>query len=138
MDRIPEFVANHWLLSAAFVFLLTLLIVTEVRRAGRSVSPALVGSLLNRGNGVILDVRSDSEFRTGHIAASVNIPLAQLASRLAELDKYRGRPLVVVCNMGHSSGDAARQLVQAGHADVYRLAGGITAWRADNLPVVKA
>lgn len=138
MDRFFEFVANHWLLSSLFVFLATLLVVTESRRGGRAVPPALVGALLNRDNGVIIDLRAESDFRAGHIAGSVNVPHAQLASRLAELKKYEGRPLLVVCNLGHSANDGARQLLKAGHPTVYRLAGGITAWRADNLPVVKA
>lgn len=138
MDRLPEFIVNHWMLSGAFVFLATLLVITEIRRGGRALPPALVGNLVNRENAVLLDVRGDSEFRAGHIGGSLNIPLAQLPSRLADLEKYRERPVILVCNMGHSAGDAAKQLVKAGHAPVYVLSGGLTAWRGENLPVVKA
>lgn len=138
MDRLVEFVTNHWMLSGAFVALLSLLIVTESRRGGRGVSPSLVGSLVNRENGVILDIRTDAEFRAAHIGNSINIPLAQLASRLGELEKHRGKPVIVVCNMGSSAGEAVRQLAKAGHEQVFRLSGGITAWRGENLPVVRA
>ncbi|MFZ5757357.1 MAG: rhodanese-like domain-containing protein [Pseudomonadota bacterium] len=138
MDRLPEFIANHWLLSTAFVFLLTLLIVTESRRGGRSLSPALLGAVVNRDNGVLLDVRADSDFRAGHIGGSIQVPATQLATRLTELEKYKGRPIIVVCAQGPVSGDVAKQLIKAGHAPVYRLAGGIAAWRNENLPVVKA
>ena len=138
MDRIPEFVANHALLSIAFVVIAVLLLITESRRGGKSLSPALVGALVNRQNALLLDVRADSDYRAGHIAGSVGIPAAQLASRLDELKKYEGKPVIVVCNMGHSASDAAKQLIRTGHAPVYVLAGGLTAWRAENLPVVKA
>lgn len=138
MDRLPEFIVNHWQLSAAFVVLAVLLVVVESRRGGKNLSPALLGAVVNRDNAVLLDIRADSDFRAGHVAGSINIPHAQLASRLGDLEKYKGRPLVVICNLGNTAGDAAVALMKAGHAPVYRLAGGITAWRGDNLPVVKA
>lgn len=138
LARLPEFLANHWLLSSAFVVLAVLLIATEARRGGTKLSPALVGGVVNRREGVILDIRADSDFRAGHLGGSLHVPATQLASRLGELDKYKGRPLIVVCAMGHSAGDAAKQLIRAGHAPVYVLAGGIAAWRNENLPVVRA
>lgn len=137
MDRLVEFITNHWMLSGAFVALLTLLVVTESRRGGRGISPSLVGSLVNRENGAILDVRTDAEFRAAHIGNSISIPLAQLASRIGELEKHRGKPVIVVCNTGTSAGDAVRQLAKAGYEQVFRLSGGIAAWRGENLPVVK-
>lgn len=137
MDRLPEFISNHWLLSGTFVILATMLFMTSSRSGGKALSPALLGGVVNRDNGVLLDIRADSDFRAGHIAGSLNIPQTQLAARLSELDKHKGRPVIVVCNMGHSAADAAKQLHKAGHALVYRLDGGITGWRNENLPVVK-
>ncbi|MFZ5724452.1 MAG: rhodanese-like domain-containing protein [Pseudomonadota bacterium] len=138
MDRLPEFISNHWLLSAAFVILATMLFMTTSRSGGRVLSPSLLGTVVNRDHALLLDIRSDSDFRGGHIAGSLHIPQAQLASRLAELEKHKGKPLVVVCAMGHAAPEAARQLLKAGHSPVYRLAGGVAAWRNENLPVVKA
>lgn len=138
MDRLPEFLANHWELATAFVVLAVLLFVTESRRGGRNLSPSLLGGVVNRDNGVLVDVRGDSDFRAGHVAGSISVPQQQLATRLTELEKYKGRPLVLICAQGHASGEAATQLLKAGHAPVYRLAGGIAAWRNENLPLVKA
>ncbi|MCL4722111.1 MAG: rhodanese-like domain-containing protein, partial [Gammaproteobacteria bacterium] len=131
------FIANHGLLSGLFVFLLAMLIAGEIRRGGRGIPPALVGSLVNRENAVVLDIRADSDFRAGHIPASIGIPLDQVQSRVGELERYKGRPVVVVCNMGNSTGPAVQALAKAGHETVYRLEGGITAWRGENLPVVR-
>jgi rhodanese-related sulfurtransferase len=138
MDRLPEFIANHPVLSALFLALGVALLFVQLRRGGQGLSPALVGQAVNRDNAVLLDIRAEGDFRAGHIPGSINIPQASLAQRLSELEKYRGRPLVVVCNMGHTAGDAAVQLKKAGHEPVYKLTGGLTAWRGENLPVVRA
>lgn len=138
MERLPEFIANHWVLTGLWLFLAIALATTVIRSGGKSLAPALVGGLVNRAGAVVLDIRADTEFRAGHIAGSLHVPYSQLKDRLGDLEKHRGKPLVVVCNLGNTAGDASRLLKQAGHADVYRLAGGITAWRSENLPVVKS
>jgi phage shock protein E len=71
----------------------------------------------------IVDVRSPDEFRDGGYPGAVNIPLQSLASRLGELPK--DRPVVLYCASGARSGMAARQLKQAGYADVTN-AGGLS------------
>lgn len=138
MDRIPEFIANHPLLVAAFVFLAAVLLITESRRGGKGLAPALTGPLMNRENAILLDVRSESDFRSGHIAGSINIPLTQLAAGLNSLQQYRGKPVIVACSAGGSTGEAVKQLLKAGHAPVYKLNGGITGWRGENLPLVRS
>ena len=137
MDRIPEFIAQHPLLVCAFVVIAVLLIATESRRGGKSLAPALVGGLVNRQNAVLLDIRADSDFRAGHIAGSINIPQTQLATRLDDLKKYQGKPVIVVCAQGYTASDAAKSLLKAGHEPVFCLAGGLNGWRAENLPVVR-
>jgi phage shock protein E len=69
----------------------------------------------------IVDVRSPEEFRDGGYPGAVNIPLQVLASRLAEIP--RGKPVVLYCASGARSGMAARQLKQAGYADVVNAGG---------------
>jgi len=137
MEHIPEFIAHNPLLVCAFVVIAVLLIATESRRGGKSLAPSLVGGLVNREGAVLLDIRADSDFRAGHIAGSLGIPQAQLATRLDELKKFQDKPVIVVCNTGSTAGAAAQSLIKAGHARVYCLAGGITAWRGENLPVVR-
>ena len=58
--------------------------------------------------------------------------------RIAELDKHKDSPVILVCKMGTSASLAGRQLRARGFARVARMQGGIQGWRADNLPVVKA
>lgn len=132
-----EFVGNHYLLVAAFFIVLGALMVTESRKSGKSVSPQMAVQLMNKSGAVVLDVRSPSDYKEGHITDAINIPLADLAKRLAELDAYRNTPIIVTCAIGQHSGMAGRQLTHEGFTQVVRLDGGISAWRGASLPVIK-
>ncbi|MEO3761139.1 MBL fold metallo-hydrolase [Mycobacterium sp. B14F4] len=75
----------------------------------------------------IVDVRNPGEFEGGAIAGAVNIPVAQLAGRLDELDA--AVPTVVYCAGGYRSSVAASLLRQRGFTDVSDIVGGYEAWR---------
>lgn len=62
---------------------------------------------------VIIDVRSEGEFAAGHIASSRNIPLPDLASRIAEIKKLN-TPVITCCRSGMRSGNAASILLKNG------------------------
>ncbi|TBV05157.1 rhodanese-like domain-containing protein [Stutzerimonas kirkiae] len=131
-----EFVSNHYVLSSLFVVLLALLLLNETRKGGKSLSSRELTALVNGGQGVVLDVRGKKEFDAGHIVDALNIPYDKLTSRIAELDKHKTRTIIVVDAMGQHSGTVCRELKKSGF-DTGRLAGGISSWRSDNLPVVK-
>lgn len=71
-----------------------------------------VTSLLEGGSAVI-DVRTPSEYASGHARGSVNIPLQVLPQRLEEIRKMQG-PVVTCCRSGMRSGAAVRALRKAG------------------------
>ena len=82
---------------------------------------------LDRGDGVVvLDVREPNEYQICRIAGSTLIPLGELASRTAELD--RDRELIVHCKMGGRSAKAVALLQERGFTRVRNLTGGILAW----------
>ncbi len=62
---------------------------------------------------VIIDVRSQGEFRHGHIQGSQNIPLDRISSEARKLQKA-GKPVITVCKSGMRSGMAASQLKSSG------------------------
>lgn len=136
LDRLIEFVSNHYALSSAFVLLLAALAVTESRRSGRNVTTRELTSLVNRDEAVVLDIRQQKDFATGHIVGAVHIPSDKLKARLNELEKHKDKTIVVVCQTGMSAGPSCAELKNAGF-DSVRLAGGITRWREDSLPTVK-
>lgn len=137
MDRLIEFVSNHYLLSSAFVVLAIALLLYETRRAGKSLNTRELTQMVNAGQAVVLDIRQVKDFAAGHIVDAINIPRDKLASRTSELDKHKDKTIVVVCDSGMTAGPACIELQKAGFTTA-RLSGGINSWRGDNLPTVKA
>lgn len=70
----------------------------------------------------ILDVRPPEMYNLGHLKTSVNIPLAQLRSRLDEIPT--DRPVYVHCQIGQSSYNAVMALQGHGFTNVYNVSGG--------------
>jgi rhodanese-related sulfurtransferase len=137
MAQLFEFVSNHPILVGTFALLLVLFIRNETQRGGKSVSPQQLVNLVNRQGAVVLDVRDAKEFAAGHIVDAVNIPHGALDGRVSELEKYKDKPVTVVCKMGQHAGASGALLRKAGFGEVSRLSGGMTEWRNQNLPVVK-
>ncbi|MBD1590247.1 rhodanese-like domain-containing protein [Pseudomonas typographi] len=131
-----EFATNHYLLAGLFAILLVLLLLHEMKGGGRSLSPRELTALVNADKAVVVDIRNKKEFAGGHIVDALNIPQDKLASRMAELEKHKGKTLIVVDAMGQHAGAVCRDLLKAGYTAA-RLGGGISSWRGDNLPVVK-
>ncbi len=92
--------------------------------------------LINQ-DALVLDVREDKEFSTGHIPHSRHIPVGQLNERIKELDKFKSKPILVSCRSGQRSAQACRILKKQGFENVTNLAGGVMAWESANLPMEK-
>ena len=131
-----QFMAEQWVLIAALVTTLTLLAIHESRKAGPALSIGEAVRLVNGEGGVFLDIREAQEFARGHITAAINIPAGSLANRIDELEKFREKPVVVVCKMGQSAGSATKTLRLQGFPQAQKLAGGMMEWDAQKLPVV--
>jgi glyoxylase-like metal-dependent hydrolase (beta-lactamase superfamily II)/rhodanese-related sulfurtransferase len=84
---------------------------------------------------MLLDVREPEEFAHGHVPAAVNLPQADLASRLAEVPA--NCPVCVICQGGFRSLRAAQFLRQQGFQDVVSVKGGTQAWRAAGKPLAQ-
>jgi rhodanese-related sulfurtransferase len=97
----------------------------------------LKATRLYNDDALILDVREDKEFASGHIPKAKHIPLGKLASRIQELEKHKGKPILVTCRSGQRSARACGMLKKAGFETVYNQEGGIIAWERANLPVTK-
>ncbi|HEX2918332.1 MAG TPA: MBL fold metallo-hydrolase [Edaphobacter sp.] len=107
-----------------------------IRTTERASVPMLIEELNSSNPPVILDVRSQQEWKEGHIPDSQNIPLSQFKERIGEVPK--DRRIAVHCAGGYRSSIAASLLDQNGANNLVELAGGITAWEAANHPVEKA
>ncbi len=137
MEQLFEYIGNHPILVGAFVLAFALFVRNEVSRGGRSVTPQELVNLVNRDGAVVVDVRDANEYSQGHIVDAVNVPHTALGTRISELEKYKGKPVVLACKMGQHAGAAGTILRKAGFDNVSRLKGGVTEWLNQNLPVVK-
>lgn len=72
-----------------------------------------IEKIIKEKKGTIVDVRTPEEFRGGHVADSVNIPLQELLNRLEEVKSLK-TPLVLCCASGGRSGMAHQVLSKQG------------------------
>ena len=91
--------------------------------------------LMNQGTTLVLDVRDAADFAAGHLPRARNIPVKELAGRVAEIAKYKERAVLLTSRAG--AGAASRLLKGAGFTSVYQLKGGLAAWEQASLPVEK-
>jgi hydroxyacylglutathione hydrolase len=81
----------------------------------------------------VLDVRTDSEWRGGHIDGATHIMLGLLPARIGELS--RDRAILTICGSGYRSSIASSLLKRSGFDPVASINGGMDDWRAAGLPV---
>lgn len=93
--------------------------------------------LINHKNALVLDVREENEYKAGHILNAKLISFGTLKERIGELEKYKERPVIVVCRSGSRSNAAYALLGKNGFSSAYILADGMMAWQKANLPVEK-
>lgn len=139
-QRLLEFFSNHPGLIMAFLAVLGALLWTLLQGRSRGVkklSPSDATRLINSEDAIVVDVRNESEFKKGHILNALHVPQGYLNDHLSRLDKHREHPVIMACRTGNESSRAGAVLVGRGFQKVYTLNGGMLAWEAANLPLVK-
>lgn len=139
MQRLIEFAGNHPYLVSAAVLMLIVVIVAEMRARIQdfaAISPHDAVRLMNQG-ALVLDVRNAGEYDAGHIGQARNVARDELAGNVDMLKKHKEKPVITYCETGMSGGAAARELGKLGFTRVFNLRGGLSAWRRDNLPLVR-
>ncbi|NII11871.1 rhodanese-like domain-containing protein [Oleiagrimonas sp. C23AA] len=85
---------------------------------------------------LLVDVRTPHEYREGHIAGALNVPVSQVAARYGALHARRDQPIIVYCHSGRRAARAKATLDRLGFTHVRLLKGSMMGWRARQLPVV--
>jgi len=86
---------------------------------------------------LILDVRTEREFASGHLADAVLIPVQGLQRRIGELEAHKHGTVLIYCATGNRSTVAAKLLVDAGFKNVVNMRRGVAEWTWEGLPLVK-
>lgn len=132
-----EFVQDKFLLFIALGIVSLMLIysyVGDLFLGYQQVSPNEAIRLFNQ-DALMIDVRSEGEYKTGFIGEATHIPSTVFKSKIDSLNKHKDKEIVVYCQSGMRSAGAASALVKAGFEKVYNLRGGILAWKSAGLPV---
>ncbi|WP_017925755.1 MULTISPECIES: rhodanese-like domain-containing protein [unclassified Thioalkalivibrio] len=140
LERLPEFLSNHPILTGALLAVVGMILFTEFRRLTRkyrTLSPNEAVRVINQDDSLVLDVREDNEIASGRIGGAKHIPVGSLQKRMDDIAKYKDKPVVVYCRSGNRSAMAASQLTAAGFQDVVNLQGGIQAWQSAGMPIKK-
>jgi len=140
-DRAPalaidlSFVLYNWYLFATALVSGGLLLWPKLLEVsgGARVSAADAVRLINSERAVLIDVSEPAEYAAGHAVGAKSVPLASIETS-RDLPKNKALPLVVVCPTGSRAPRAVALLKKLGFANAHVLAGGLSAWRAANLP----
>jgi rhodanese-related sulfurtransferase len=129
-----------WVWASTVLLLVAVVIGVVLSQQNRTASTALPTEISvdqaaqKRDQGAfILDVREPSEWADFHIPGATLIPLGELPNRLSEVPK--DREVVVVCRTGRRSAQGRDILLKAGYPQVTSMAGGVTQWQAQGLPI---
>ena len=137
---VGEFLLNNVALVALLLASGVLLVWPELSQlAGIGGSDSLgtleATRLMNQPSTLVLDIRDEKEFAAGHLPRARHIPLADLPTRAAEIQKFKDKPVLVTCRTGNRSSSATRALKKLGFTNVFQLKGGLAAWEQASLPV---
>jgi rhodanese-related sulfurtransferase len=133
-----NFVIQNWYLFAMALvsggLLAWPMLTGGIGGAGVSANDAV--RLINRERAVLIDVSEPAEYAAAHPVGAKSVPLASLEGS-RDLPKNKSLPVVVVCPTGSRASRAVAVLKKLGFENAQVLAGGLTAWRAANLPIEK-
>jgi rhodanese-related sulfurtransferase len=128
------------MLSAIWVALVVMIIVTTIKMKMspiKQISPQELTFLMNKEQGVTLDIRKEKEYKTAHILDALSLPDEKITENgFNSLEKYKDKPIIVVCAAGMSAVPVANKLFKSGFSKVSVLKGGMNSWTGAGLPVV--
>lgn len=141
MEQFSVFIGNNALLSAAWFAIVILIIFTTIKiklSPVKQISPQDLTFLVNRSDGIVLDIRNDNEFKRSHIIDAKHISSDKITKKdFSSLENDKDKPIIVVCAAGLSASKVANDLYKAGFTQASLLKGGMNAWIGANLPIVK-
>ncbi len=133
-----KFLIDNIFLVAVAILSGGALLLLLLQKCGSRVTTLQATQFINQGKTLIVDVRDSAAFAASHLIEAKNIPLKDFPQRIAELNKFKAKNVVVVCQNGSQSSKAVAQLVKAGFAQAFSLNGGIAAWQTQGLPTIKS
>jgi len=121
------------LVSGVALFLPTL----STLIGGKGLTPTEATIWINRRKAYVLDLRTEEAFKAGHLPGAKFANPTGLTASIEKLKLDRKHPVVLVCETGSQSRKLVSEAQKLGFAQVGALDGGVQAWKAAALPLVK-
>jgi len=141
MEQFTTFAGNNGMLSAIWVALVIMIIVSTIKikmSPIKHISPQDLTFLINREQGIALDIRADKDFKASHILDAISLTNEKITKNgFSSLEKHKEDPIIVICAAGISAVKVANDLFKAGYLRASVLKGGMNAWVGAGLPVSK-
>lgn len=138
MGQLGQFIINHWGLWLALVVVLVLIYINELlikKKRAKEISPQEAVNLINHEDAVIVDLRDAEAFKNGHIIGAIRATADDFTQH--RMDKYKTKPIIIVCAQGLQSSTVATKLREQDFSMPLVLAGGMSGWQSAELPLVK-
>ncbi len=137
--QLVEFITTHWILCTLMLLALLLLLQQEWRHRSvgiANLTPEQAVQWMNQQQAVVVDIRTEVAFAKGHVLGAINLENENLPKKMQHLEKYRQRPLIIVCQAGQTALRAAQLLREKGFK-AFVLGGGLQQWTLNGLPLVQ-
>ncbi len=131
------FLIDYWFYSVPLFLFVFLFFRSEMKKGGQRISPNDLTRIVNKENGMIIDLRKKELFEIGHITGSKNIPSADFDNNSSDLDKHKDKPIILICEMGRDSANIGEKLQKRDFKQTLILKGGMLTWVEESLPLVR-
>ena len=131
------FLIDYWFYSVPLFLFVFLFFRSEMKKGGQRISPNDLTRIVNKENGMIIDLRKKELFETGHITGSKNIPSADFDNNSSDLDKHKDKPIILICEMGRDSANIGEKLQKRDFKQTLILKGAMLTWVEESLPLVR-
>lgn len=131
------FLIDYWYFSVPLFFFIFLFAYSEMNKGGKKIEANELTRLVNKENAILIDLRKKEDYENGHIMTALNYPHQEFDNQMHELNKFKDRPIILVCDMGRNSANIGEKLKKAEFEKTFRLNGGMMTWTQENLPVIQ-
>ena len=131
------FLIDYWYFSVPLFFFIFLFAYSEMNKGGKKIEPNELTRLVNKESAILIDLRKKEDYENGHIMTALNYPHQEFDNQMHELEKFKDRPIILVCDMGRNSANIGEKLKKSEFEKTFRLNGGMMTWTQENLPVIQ-
>jgi rhodanese-related sulfurtransferase len=137
MENFLIFISQNFLPFLLFVSLLIFLFYYEGRKGGRRVDNLEATRIINKDNGLVVDLRSAGEFSEGHLVNAINVLPENIIEQINTLNTNKDAQVLLVCKTGSTSKKVSLLLKKEGYENINILSGGMLNWSNSGLPTSK-